>query len=109
MTNLSNWPSVLLSSGNFLEDSDKANPVLELLGIFLIFCCVLYLAYVASRYIGKKFSTANRSKHINVIERVSVGLDKHLILIQVGTEHYLFLSGRKDFKMVAKVAIDRKC
>lgn len=108
MTSLMNKPLFLLSSGNFLEGSEKANPVLELLGILLIFCCVLYLAYVASRYIGKKFTAANKSRYINIVERVSLGVDKQLVLIRVGSEYYLFLSGKKDFKMVAKVAIDKE-
>lgn len=106
MTDLSYWPIALLSS-NLLENPNKANPALELLGIFLIFGCVLYLAYIVSRFIGKKFSAASHSRHMQVVDRVSLGLDKHLILMRVGSEHYLFLSSRKDFKMVAKVAIDK--
>lgn len=108
MTGLLKWSSILLISGNLLENSDRTNPVLELLGIFLIFCCVLYLAYVASRFIGKKFAAAGRSRYINVVERVSLGLDKHLFLVKVGAEHYLFMSGRKDFRLVAKVAVDKE-
>jgi len=99
---------VCLLSADLLENPGKTNPVLELLGIFLIFCCVLYLAYIASRFVGKKFSAANNSRHIKIIERVSLGLDKHLILIRIGSDHYLFLSGKKDFQMVAKVDIDKE-
>lgn len=105
---MSYWPMVILSSAGLLENPGSPSPVLELLGIFLIFCCVLYLAYIASRFVGKKFSAANNSRHIKVVERVSLGLDKQLILIRIGSDHYLFMAGKKDFQMVAKVDIDKE-
>lgn len=108
MTNLLHWPLILLSYENSLNEVDKAKPMLELLGIFLIFCCVLYLAYIASRFIGKKFSNANHSKYMKVVDRISLGVDRQLLLIKIGTEYYLFMYGKRDFKMVAKVAIDDK-
>jgi len=98
--------TAFLASANYAGITGTPNPVLELFGIFVIFCCVLYLAYVASKYVGKKFSAAGQSRYIKVMDRVSLGLDKHLVLVKVGTGYYLFLSGRKDFKMVAKVDIE---
>ncbi|WP_369461530.1 flagellar biosynthetic protein FliO [Thermoclostridium stercorarium] len=55
---------------------------------------------------SKKFSVAGKSKYIKVVDRVSFGLDKHLVLVKVGKEHFLFLLGKKDFQTVAKVEID---
>lgn len=105
MTVLSYWP-VFISSVSDWENTSKSNYVLELLGIFLIFCCVLYLAYIASRFVGKKFSAAGQSKYMKIIDRLSLGLDRNLILVKVGSDYYLFIAGRKEFKMVAKVKID---
>lgn len=80
-------------------------PELQLLGIFLIFCSILFLAYIVSRFVGKKLSASAKSKYMHVVEQISLGLDKHLLLVRVGSQHYLFLSGRKEFKMVAQVDI----
>jgi flagellar protein FliO/FliZ len=97
---------IILFTGEPLQGADTTNSVLELLGIILIFCCVLYLAYVASRFVGKKFSTTGKAKHIQVVEQIGIGLDRQLLLIRAGTDHYLFVSSKKELKMVAKVAIN---
>jgi len=79
---------------------------LELLGVVLIFGSILFLAYVAAKYVGKKAAGAMKSKHMQVVEQISLGLDKRLILVRVGTDYFLFLSGKREFKMVARVTPD---
>ncbi len=80
--------------------------ILQLLGIVLIFGMILYLAYIATRIVGKKTAKSMQSKHMQVIEQISLGLDKRLILVRVGSEYFLFLSGKKEFRQVAKVKMD---
>lgn len=80
---------------------------LELLGVVLIFGSILFLAYVAAKYVGKKAAGAMKSKHMQVIEQISLGLDKRLVLVRVGTDYFLFLSGKREFKMVARVMPDK--
>lgn len=106
MTYLVYGAFILLFSGDSSQGPETTGVILELLGIVLVFCCVLYLAYVASRFVGKKFSTVAKAKHIQVVEQIGVGLDKQLLLIRVGSEHFLFVSAKKELKMVAKVAIN---
>ena len=86
-----------------MEDSG-----LQLVGILLIFGSILYLAYVATRLVGKKSSQAMHSKHMQVVEQISLGLDKRLILVRVGAEHFLFLSGKKEFRQVARIKLDKE-
>ncbi|NLV61899.1 MAG: FliO/MopB family protein [Clostridiaceae bacterium] len=80
---------------------------LELLGVVLIFGSILFLAYVAAKYVGKKAAGSMKSKHMQVIEQISLSLDKRLILVRVGTDYFLFLSGKREFKMVARVRPDK--
>ncbi len=79
---------------------------LQLMGVLLIFGSILFLAYIAARFIGKRASASMKSKHMQVIEQLSLGLDKRLLLIRVGSEHFLFLLGKKEFKQVAKIKLD---
>lgn len=78
----------------------------ELLGYVLIFGSILYLAYIAARMVGKKTSASMQSKHMQVVEQISLGLDKRLLLVRVGSDYFLFLSGKKEFQQVAKVKLD---
>lgn len=79
---------------------------LELTGYILIFGSILFLAYVAARYAGKKALATAKSKHMQLVEQISLGIDKRLLLVRVGSDYFLFLSGRKEFRQVAKVKID---
>ena len=79
---------------------------LQLLGYILIFAAILFLAYIAARLVGKKTSASMQSKHMQLIEQISLGIDKRLLLVRVGSEYFLFLSGKKEFKQVAKVKLD---
>lgn len=81
---------------------------IQLAGYVLIFGSILYLAYIASKLVGKKTSAAMQSKHMQVVEQISLGLDRRLLLIRVGSEYFVFLCGKKEFKQVARVNLDRE-
>ncbi|MBP7175810.1 MAG: flagellar biosynthetic protein FliO [Thermoclostridium sp.] len=80
----------------------------ELAGYILIFGAILYLAYIATRLVGKKTSASMQSRHMQVIEQISLGLDRRLLLIRVGSEYFVFLCGKKEFKQVARVNLDKE-
>jgi flagellar biogenesis protein FliO len=82
-------------------------PYLEITGYILIFGSILFLAYVAARYAGKKALTTTKSKHMQLVEQIHLGLDKRLLLVRVGSDYFLFLSGRKEFRQVARVNLDK--
>ncbi|HAA25028.1 MAG TPA: flagellar biogenesis protein [Ruminiclostridium sp.] len=81
--------------------------LLELLGVVLVFGSILFLAYVASKYVGKKAAGSMKSKHMQVVEQISISLDKRLVLVRVGTDYFLFLSGKREFKLVARLTPDK--
>ncbi len=81
---------------------------IQLLGYVLIFGSILYLAYIAARVVGKKTSASMQSRHMQVIEQISLGLDRRLLLIRVGSEYFVFLCGKKEFKQVARVNLDKE-
>jgi len=81
---------------------------IQLLGYVLIFGSILYLAYIATRLVGKKTSASMQSRHMQVIEQISLGLDRRLLLIRVGSEYFVFLCGKKEFKQVARVNLDQE-
>lgn len=80
----------------------------QLAGYVLIFGSILYLAYIASRLVGKKTSASMQSRHMQVVEQISLGLDRRLLLIRVGSEYFVFLCGKKEFKQVARVNLDKE-
>lgn len=80
----------------------------QLLGYVLIFGAILYLAYIAARLVGKKTSASMQSRNMQVVEQISLGLDRRLLLIRVGSEYFVFLCGKKEFRQVARVNLDKE-
>lgn len=78
--------------------------VLYLIG----FCSLLYLAYIATRYIADRQNRAMRSKNISVIETVMLGTDKRLHLVKAGKDHILIATTSKTVEFLSKVELDEE-
>lgn len=65
-------------------------------GTLIIFALILYLAYIASRYLGKRFSSVNRTgSNMKILESMPVGQDKILLIVKAG-EKTMLLGSSKD-------------
>ncbi len=78
---------------------DNGNTTLYYLGILIVFCGILFLAWLTTKFIGKKVSGERRNKSMRIVETLSLGVDRNLLLVQVGEKFYLLASsrGRTDF------------
>lgn len=72
---------------------------LDYLGILIAFCAILFLAWLTTRLVGKRFSVSQGAKRMRVVETLPLGVDRALMLVQVGQKHYLLATsrGRTDF------------
>ncbi len=75
----------------------------EMLGLLLAFGVILLLCYYTTKFIGKKMSGSNNSKHMKIIETLSLGLDRCLYLILVGNKYFLFFSSKKGLELVSEI------
>lgn len=83
--------------------------LLSLVSAFLMFVCVLGLAYWFSRFLGKRFKLANSSgnRHMKVIEQLSFrsgslgrGTGEQLILLKIKEETYLIGVSAAGFQLL---------
>lgn len=72
----------------------------------LVFAALLFLAYAATRYIGKKTGNAMKGKYITVIESISLGMDKNIHLLKVGEQFVLIASTGRNIEFLTNVSID---
>lgn len=64
----------------------------EILNISLLvmgFTVILIAAYFFSKFIGFKMSHSNANKHIKVLDRVFLGNDKFICIIQIGIRFFV--------------------
>ncbi|MGE5613908.1 MAG: flagellar biosynthetic protein FliO [Bacillota bacterium] len=70
------------------------------------FCALLFLTYVTTRYIGRKQVKAMKSKNINVLETVMLGIDKRLHLVKAGNSYLLIATTPKSVVFLSTVDIE---
>ncbi|HEX2947127.1 MAG TPA: flagellar biosynthetic protein FliO [Clostridia bacterium] len=75
---------------------------------FIGFCSVLYLAYIATKYIANKQSKAMKSKNISVVETVMLSPDKRLHLIKAGKSYALIATTSKTVEFLTTVELDEE-
>lgn len=72
----------------------------------IIFLCMLFLTYVTTRYVGKKAANSMKSKHMKVLESISLGVDKNVYLVQVGAKCVLIACSGKNIQYLGDVEAD---
>lgn len=77
--------------------------VVSLLTILIALGSVCFLAFITTKFIGKKSGGLIKSKHMKVIDSLSMGFDKTLYLIQVGKQYVLMCSSVKGFDFICNV------
>jgi flagellar protein FliO/FliZ len=76
---------------------------MEIVYVLLALGSILFLAYVTTKYIGGKSKKASRGNYIQVIEAVSPGMDKQLILVKVGEQYVLLSSSGKNIQFMTNI------
>jgi len=69
--------------------NEKMEEILRAIGILIAFVIILALAYLAARFTGAKLAGYTTGRYIKVIDRIFLGRDKWVCLIQVGNQYYL--------------------
>jgi len=78
---------------------------LEYVLFLLGFGSILFLTYVTTRYVAGKSKKAMRGKYINIIETVSLGIDKKIHLVKAGEQYFLIASASKSIEFLAAVDV----
>ncbi|NLI58995.1 MAG: flagellar biosynthetic protein FliO [Clostridium sp.] len=74
----------------------------------LVFGSILFLAYVTTKYIGKRTGRVMKGKYVTVIETVSLGFDSKLYLVKVADEFILISSSGKNVQMLKTIEINEE-
>ncbi|MCL2058740.1 MAG: flagellar biosynthetic protein FliO [Oscillospiraceae bacterium] len=96
-----------MSSAALVGGGDPAwgGGIFEILFILIVFVCILFLAYVATRFIAKRASGRMKSRHIEIVDTLSVGADAQLLVVKVGGEVFLASKSQKQISLLTKLAL----
>ena len=56
---------------------------------FVIVACIIYLSYLASKYVGRGMCKGSNSRYMRLIDQVTLGQDRHVAIMQVGGKYLL--------------------
>lgn len=82
------------------------NDLFSILLAVLCFGSILFMAYVTTKFIGKKANAKINGKYMNVIESITLGIDKKICLIKVGSEFLLIAVSSKRIEFLCSVELE---
>ena len=75
----------------------------SILTIIITLGCVIFLAYVMTKFVGKKSMNMMKSKYMTVIDSLSMGFDRTIYLVKVGEQYVLMYLSTKGFEFICNV------
>ena len=81
--------------------------VLSLLGVLLVLVLVLIGCYLFTRWagagLGGRFGLTASGSHLRVLERLPVGRDQALLVVEAADRHFLIGSSPSGFSLLAEL------
>ena len=87
------------------DTQSTINYAMQIFTGLVIFLCILFLTYITTKYIAKKSSLSMKSKHLKVIESISLGIDKNIFLVQAGDKKILIGVSGKNMQFLSEVTL----
>lgn len=80
--------------------------ILTFLGLIIAIGVILLLSYIFSKYIGHKVMGYSNSANIKIIDRIAIGQDKSLAIVEVGKKYYLIGISSSNINMLNELSLD---
>ena len=87
----------------------------RVIATFIAVALIIYLSYVASKYIGGSLKRSSSSRYMRLLDQVTLGQDRHIAIVQVGAKYMLvgvtagqvsFVSELRDEELISLSAAD---
>ncbi len=72
-------------------------------GSLILVILILYLAYFVSKNIGRVPMINNQASNMQVIDRISVGQDRMLLIVKVAQNYYLMASSQNSITILKEL------
>lgn len=56
---------------------------------FIAVALIIYLSYLASKYIGKGLSKSSSSRYMRLVDQITLGQDRHMAVVQISGRYLL--------------------
>ena len=77
-----------------------------LLGALLLVILVIFLSYYVTKYLAKGAVRINGTSHMKVLDRIVLGQDRALLIVQIGAAYYLIGSSDQSISLLKELNPD---
>jgi flagellar protein FliO/FliZ len=79
--------------------------IFEIFFILIVFFCILFLAFVVTRFVAKRAGGRLRSRRMEVMDTLAIGADAQLLIIKAGAEYFLAAKSQKQLSLLTKLEL----
>lgn len=73
---------------------------------FIAAALIIYLSYLSSKYIGKGVNRSASSRYMRLIDRIAVGQDRHIAVLQIGERYMLVGIAQGQINVLSELSED---
>ncbi len=78
----------------------------EIILPLIIFVFILAATYYATKFVSSKANRMMQGKHMRIVETISIGTDKKIILLKAGEKYLLISSSGKNMEFLTEIEIE---
>ncbi len=87
-----------------MKDNSLISQIGVVFGTLLGIALILYLAYISTKLLGKKFSfKSGGNRKIKILDNVSVGQGKSILIVQTGTKTFLVGAAAESINLISEL------
>lgn len=64
---------------------------------------ILYLTFVATKYIGKGVGARTKSRYMKIVDQMALGQDKSIAIVKMGAQYYLIGIASSQITILSEV------
>jgi flagellar protein FliO/FliZ len=80
--------------------------IFQIIVFIIVFMCVIFIAYISTKFIGKKTLKTMKSKNMQIVDSISIGMDKILYLIKAGNKCFVISVCGKSVTFLTNVDLE---
>lgn len=77
--------------------------IFQILWGLLVFAIIAFIAYFFTKTFAKSSLNIRQSKNIKVVDSLSLGINKYLVIIKIGKKYYLFSVNDKTINFIKEI------
>ena len=77
--------------------------LLSLFGVMILFCLILVLCYVVTRWLGSSGLLQQRNRNISIVESYKLGPNTYIQIVKIGKKYHALGTGKDTVEYLSEI------